>query len=131
MRTLEYETREVRTRDNDGDVHTSEITYAVVDGDTAGQEVTLRNGNAHVLRKGEVVVPAGGLYSDVFTAKDWDAMWSDSERVAEAEDDLTDVADDKESPADDSDPDADPAKDDKTTKSAPAKKAVSTRGNRS
>lgn len=83
-KVLKFKTHEVITLDNDGDEQESEITYAVVDKDTAGQEVALRNGTSRILVAGDVVVPADANRYDVFTAKEWQDTWSDSERVADA-----------------------------------------------
>lgn len=89
MKALKFNTHNVTTRDNDGDEHESEITYAVVDQDLAdqGEEVALRNGEARKLKAGDVVVPVGNQV-DVFTADQWHDMWSDSERVSDAGDAL-------------------------------------------
>lgn len=90
MKALKFDTHTVTTRDNDGDEHESEITYAVVDKDLAdqGEEVALRNGEARKLKDGDVVVPVGPNACDVFTATEWHDMWSDSERVSDAGDAL-------------------------------------------
>lgn len=92
MKALKFNTHDVTTLDNDGDEHVSSITYAVVDKDLAdqGEEVALRNGEARKLKAGDVVVPAGNQF-DVFSADDWESMWSDSKRVADAGDTLKHV----------------------------------------
>lgn len=125
MRELEYKTETVVTRDNDGDEHASDVTYAVVDDDTKGQEVILRNGVARSLNSGEIVVKHGNAY-DVFTAKEWEAMWADDERVVDAGNiTATDVAVSNDNPSDDTDPNA---PEDAVT--PPAKKAATSRGQR-
>lgn len=108
MKALKFEKHEIVTRDNEGDEHGDEVVSAVVDEGTAGQEVFLRDGTARPLRSGEVVVPVGGGKHDVFTAKEWEDMWNDSERVvehggalraekvADDNDDYKDVADDND-----------------------------------
>lgn len=84
-KVLEYKTEDVVTLDNDGDEHTSQVTYAVVDEGTAGQEVTLVTGFSRVLRKGDVVVPTDNAnFYTVYTAKEWSDQWSDEERVVES-----------------------------------------------
>lgn len=83
MKTLKFEKHTVVVRDNEGDEHDNEVVSAVVDEGTAGQEVFQRDGSARPLRSGDVVVPVGGGKHDVFTADQWDAMFNDSERVAE------------------------------------------------
>jgi hypothetical protein len=97
-KTLKFEKHAVVVRDNDGDAHDQEVTSAVVDQDTAGQEVFLRDGSARVLRAGDVVVPAGAGKHDVFTAKEWEDTWNDDERVEDHGGALRsqDVADDNE-----------------------------------
>lgn len=120
MRELEYTTETVVTLDNDGDKHKSDVTFAVVTDDTKGQEVVLRNGNAHELRTGDVVVKDGNAY-DVFTAKEWTATWEDSERVVDSGNILNAPAD----TSTESDPEANgdaPSGTDPATKAAPSGK---------
>jgi hypothetical protein len=114
-KSLEYKTETIRTKDNDGDVHSSELTYAVVDENTAGTEVVLRDGVARTVAKGEVVMRAGNYY-DVFSEKDWENMMNDSDRVV------------KDEPVDESldSSEQDPAVD-LTDISSPAKKAAPAR----
>lgn len=81
MKHLEFVTEEVTTKDIDDDPQKSTITYATVTDDTVGLEVLQRNGEARVLRKGEVVVPATSNSYDVFAPKEWESMWNDEERV--------------------------------------------------
>jgi hypothetical protein len=69
-KALKYETVELTAIDNDGDEYPVVIAYAKVTEETAGLEVALRNGDAKVLKKGEVVVVENGKY-DVFSPTQW------------------------------------------------------------
>lgn len=83
MRQLEFKTESIVSKDEDDDDRKSDVTYAIVDESTAGQEVPLRNGDARKLVKGDAVVKHGNAY-DVFSAKEWADMWADTDRVVTA-----------------------------------------------
>lgn len=84
MKHLAFVSEEVTTKDADDDPQKSTITYAVVDDTTVGLEIAQRNGEARILRKDEVVVPATTNTYDVFSKKEWESIWSDTERVVTA-----------------------------------------------
>lgn len=118
MKNLDFQTETVKTRDNDGDVHESEVTFAHVDEDLAGTEVVLRNGESYKTRNGDVVVRDGNA-TDVFSRKQWEEMWTDSERVVQEGLDA-EVVERTEDDADSNDPDSDVQDNDSVTASKAA-----------
>lgn len=97
-----------------------------VDANAAGREIQLRDGRAHKLVEGEVVVTTSHPDKfDVFSRDEWKDAYPEPE-----EDDEPTVI-----PVSESDEDDDKKKDDstppETSKPAPAKKAASSHGSRS